>query len=231
MKQKTIGDEDDEDLLFILGWGNRLRSKNVQWLIDLVVEDGYQVHAFELPDHTEDFEADFIEPVHSYIKQFDSFKLLCHSTGGLVGAYLTGAETETYLSPWWGIYAGQDGPLFDLLTKLPLTASVVPNNTATRPRIGELATSDQLDAIPKRTSPVFLREVSQAQKDRPPIDDEAVVFCSLCDDIVSTRAIGEAVPPEQIVLYQGGHELFSSPGREKYTDRLLAAIEEGVDGI
>jgi len=61
----------------------------------------------------------------------------------------------------------------------------------------------------------------------PAIDDDAVVFCSLSDRIVSTRAIGDRIDSDRIVLYDGGHELFSSRSREEHLDALLGALEDG----
>ncbi|MFB6188736.1 MAG: alpha/beta hydrolase, partial [Halapricum sp.] len=56
-------------------------------------------------------------------------------------------------------------------------------------------------------------------------------FCTLSDRVVSTRAIGDRLPSERIVLYDGGHELFTSRSREDHLDTLLAALEDGPDAL
>ncbi|MFC7115863.1 hypothetical protein ACFQH2_14145 [Natronoarchaeum sp. GCM10025703] len=69
------------------------------------------------------------------------------------------------------------------------------------------------------------------RSERSPIAEDTVVFCTLRDRLVSTRAIGERVPPERIHLYDGGHELFSSPEREQRLDALLDAVRDGPGAL
>jgi hypothetical protein len=59
------------------------------------------------------------------------------------------------------------------------------------------------------------------------VEDDAVVFASLTDEVVSLRAIGARVNADNVVLYEGGHELFSSTGRERHLDTVLGALESG----
>jgi hypothetical protein len=63
------------------------------------------------------------------------------------------------------------------------------------------------------------------------VEDDAVVFVSLTDRIVSTRAIGARVNADSVVLYEGGHELFSSVSRERHVDTVLAAMEDGTAAL
>jgi pimeloyl-ACP methyl ester carboxylesterase len=63
------------------------------------------------------------------------------------------------------------------------------------------------------------------------VEDDAVVFCSLTDEVVSTRAIGARVPADNVVLYEGGHELFASTSREAHLETLLAALADGTDAL
>lgn len=59
------------------------------------------------------------------------------------------------------------------------------------------------------------------------VEDDAVVFCSLSDEVVSLGAIGARINASNVVLYEGGHELFASTSREQHLPTVLAALEEG----
>jgi hypothetical protein len=231
MNRETFGPADGDALLVVLGWGNRLRHENVQWLVDALADEGYRVHCFELPVVITDFDREYLAPVRTVAEDLDSFRLLGHSTGGLIGAYVDGATTKTYLSPWWGFPRDTEGPLLSLVTKLPTARQLVPSGTASRDELGQLATDEQLADGPTRAAPTFLREARRAQRERPPIDDEAVVFCTLRDQIVSVRAIGRSVAAERIRLYDGGHELFSSESRDRHRDTLRAVVADGPAGL
>lgn len=234
MQISTAGPEDGTNLILVLGWGNRTHHENVQWLVEVFTDEGYRVHTFQIPDVITDFDDEYLAPVQEYAADLDSYHLLTHSTGGLIGAYLDGAETETYLSPWWGMAlppVGVDGLLLDLFKRLPTARPILPSGESSRSDLGELATDEQLSDGPTNAAPTFLKEVSLAHENRPPIDDDAVVFCTLRDPVVGVRAIGDAVPASQIVLYDGGHELFSSESRDSHRQTLLDAVEHGVEAL
>jgi len=230
MERRTFG-EAGEDLVFVLGWGNKLFHENVRWLVDELVDAGYLVHAFRIPTTITDFRSEYVEPVAEFVRDLDGYRLLTHSTGGLIGAYLDGATRRVYLSPFWGFPAGPEEPLYDLLAKLPVSAELLPAGTADREALGDLATDRQLETGADAAAPTWIRECLDAQANLPPIDDDAVVFCSLRDSVVSTRAIGERVPAERVVLYDGGHELFSSSSRDRRLPTLLAALEDGAAAV
>jgi len=63
------------------------------------------------------------------------------------------------------------------------------------------------------------------------VEDDAVVFVSLTDRVVSSRSIGARVNADNVVLYEGGHELFSSTSRERHLDTVLAAMESGASAL
>lgn len=231
MKRKSVGPDTGTDLVFVLGWGNRIHGETVEWLVDQFVDADYRVHVFELPDHIADFEREYLEPVSSFVETIDSYRFVGHSTGGLIGAYLDGPQTATYLSPWWGIHPSMRGWILDLLSAIPVSEPILPNRTVTSEAIGEHATETQLAEVPDRISPAFLDTIQRAQQSLPAIEDQAVVFCSLTDQIVSVDAIGEVASADQIILYDGGHELFSSACRDEYLDDLLAAVEDGKIGV
>ena len=63
------------------------------------------------------------------------------------------------------------------------------------------------------------------------VEDDAVVFCSLSDEVVSLNAIGARVNADSVVLYEGGHELFASTSREQHVPTLLAALEAGDEAL
>jgi len=230
VRRQTFEGESDDELVFVLGWGNRIDHENVQWLIDELRSE-YRVSVFELPDTIDDFVEEYVLPVERYVDRLDSFRLLGHSTGGLIGPYIEGAETRTYLSPWWGYDERQQGLALTLLRKLPLSVPILPTEANDRDVIGELATDRQLAEGAGRAAPSFLREILYAQRALPPIAKNTVVFCTLRDRLVSTRAIGERVPPERIHLYDGGHELLSSSEREQRLDALLDAVRDGPGAL
>ena len=231
MDRRTFGAEGDDDLVFVLGWGNKLFHENVRWLIDRLVEAEYRVHAFRIPTTIDDFGSEYVEPVAEFVNQLDGYRLLSHSTGGLIAAYLDGAERRVYFSPFWGFPEGPQEVLFDLLAKVPTSTELLPAGTTDREALGDLATDRQLETGASAAAPSWIRECLAAQEGLPHIDDDAVVFCSLQDQVVSTRAIGERVPADRVVLYDGGHELFSSSSRERHVDTVLAALADGAAGV
>ncbi len=62
-------------------------------------------------------------------------------------------------------------------------------------------------------------------------DPDAVAFCTLGDRIVDPRRVGDRVDAERVVLYDGGHELFSSPARDEHAETLRAVVREGSAGL
>ncbi|WP_435344728.1 alpha/beta fold hydrolase [Haloarchaeobius sp. HRN-SO-5] len=231
MRYRVTNDDGERDLVFVLGWGNRVDHENVAWQVDRFVAAGYRVHALQIPDFPGDFYRDYVDPVRTYVADLDEYRVVGHSTGGLIAAYLDGAETTTYLSPWWDFPPDTPAVVVSLLARLGVRAKVVPSSVDDRSAIGALATDRQLSDVPSRVSPRFLREASRGHRERPPVDDDAVVFATLRDRVVSVRAIGDAVAAEQVRLYDGGHELFSSHGREDCLDDLLAAVDGDVDAV
>lgn len=234
MRVTQDGPDDGPDLVFIMGWGNQFHHENIRWLIEEFVAAGYRVHTFQIPELFTDFYGELVEPVQEYVDDLDEFRLVGHSTGGLVAPFVDGPTTRTYLSPWWGFRRGQVGAddlLLSLFAKIPTTRKIIPTGEGQRDEIGQLATDRQFEEGPEWAAPTFFREGQRAHRDRPPIGDDVVVFCTPRDAVVSVRAIGEAVDSDQLVLYDGGHELFSSPCRNEHIETLLAVIEDGIDGL
>ncbi|MFB6128678.1 MAG: alpha/beta hydrolase [Halorhabdus sp.] len=214
------------DLVFVLGWGNKPEHETVRWLIDRLVEADYRVHAIEIPTTITDFDAEYLQPVAEYVAALSSYRLLTHSTGGLIGAFLSEPKTRVYLSPWWGIHEDQDGLLAKLFARLPIARPLFPTGIDAE-AIGTLASGDQLADGPDAVAPTFLREIRRAQAALPPFRSDSVVFFSPGDRVVSPTAIRERVPAENRVPYDGGHELFSSTVREEYLPLVLDTIESG----
>lgn len=227
MEFDAFGDPADPDCLFVLGWGNEPDHGPVRWLIDRVAADGWHVHAATLPVHVTDVGGEWVRPVEGYAADLDIPAVLAHSAGGLTAALADlDARTRTYLSPWWGEPPERRGPLAAVLARLPTDRRVIPSGSDEN-LLGEHATERQLEGGPSRVSPAFLRATRRAHRALEPADEDAVVFCSLTDRVVSTRAIGRRVPAERTRLYDGGHELFSSRSREDHLGTLLAALSEG----
>lgn len=221
-----------DDLVFVLGFGNRPEHDGVQWLIEQLTDAGYRVTAFELPRTITDFEQEYLAPVRSYVAELDSYRLLGHSTGGLITRYIERderLETRTYLSPWWGFRPVMNGHVVSLITKLPISKPILPNSTS-RSELGELASDEWVADTPAYASPTFLREAKRAQERMPPFDD-SVVFYNPEDKIVGTDAIEAQAPASNRVQFAGGHELFNSRSREDHLETLLAAIADGIDAL
>ncbi|MFP8957184.1 alpha/beta fold hydrolase [Natrialbaceae archaeon A-CW3] len=231
MRHRLFNEDGEEDLVFVMGLGNRWTHENVNWLIGTLADAGYRVHAFEIPTNIDDFKADWLEPVAEYVVDLDGYQLLAHSAGSLIAQALDGAENHVYLSPWWGYNEDYPNVVLDLVGQIPTSAPFLPRTDVSKSTFGDLATDHQVATSPKWVSPSFIGETRRAQADLLDIDHDAVVFCSLRDRVIDLRPIGERVPPEHVVLYDGGHELFSSSVRDRYVDLLLGALEDGADAI
>jgi hypothetical protein len=231
MEFDRFGDESDPDLLFVLGWGNRPTHEPVRWLIDRLTED-WRVHTATLPVHVTAVRREWVDPVSAYAADLSDPAVLAHSAGGLtVGHADISSSTTTYLSPWWGFSPATGGRVLDIAARIPLDVKFLPSGIDDPSVLGEHATERQIADGAGRVSPAFLRTVRDAHRTLPPAEDGAVVFCSLTDQVVSTRAIGERVPAERIRLYDGGHELFSSRSRDRHLDTLRAVLSEGPAGL
>jgi hypothetical protein len=228
---ESFGDA-DRTLVFVLGFGNEPDHEHVRWLIDRLAAD-YTVHVGVLPLDMTDFEADYRRPVERYASRLDVDAVLSHSTGGLVAAHLPLDARRVYLSPWWGFYMEGFAPLlFPIVRRLPTGFRFLPRETEPDP--GEDLKSDGGGIVPPWVSPAFIREIHRAQQSLPEFRPGSTVFCSLTDSVVSTRAIGERAPADRIRLYDGGHEFFSSSGREAVLEDVRAALAGGpgaVDGL
>jgi len=224
MESRTFNPDGAPTVLFVLGYGNRLAGASVRWAIDRVTEAGYRVHAVSLPIEGTDFEEAYREPVQSIHDEEDPDVLLGHSLGGLVGPYLRTEARPVYLSPWWGMYPGKVARWERwLIPKLPIRVPILPTKTS-REEMGALLSGAEWEQVPKRLSPVFISEIYRAQRQRPPVDPDAAVFVTLSDTIIDLEAVGEAVGSDQIHLYDGAHQLFSSAGRAAAMDAVVSAL-------
>ncbi|AGB16966.1 hypothetical protein Halru_2381 [Halovivax ruber XH-70] len=231
MRHRIFNEDGETDLVFCMGWGNRFTHENVSWLVGTLGNAGYRVHAFELPTDITDVMADWVEPVAEYVRDMDGYQLLAHSAGGLVGQAIDGADNHVYLAPFWGYGSLWPDRLLDTVAAVPIETPVLPVTRFDRELLGPRATDHQLATQPRWISPAFVDTTLHAQRELLEIDHDAVVFCSLRDRIVDLAAIGERVPPERVVLYDGGHELFSSDARDQYVDPLLSALDGGADAV
>lgn len=228
MRHVEYGDGDGR-LVFVLGFGNRPEHDGVQWLLNNLTDVGYRVTAFEIPRTITDFEPEYLTPVEEYLADLDSYRLLGHSTGGLIIRYIDddSLKTRTYLSPWWGFHENLKNPLVSLLMRLPISRPLLPAS-ATREELGELSSDAWVEDAPDYVSPTFLREAKRAQQRLPPFDDRDVVFYNPDDPIVGTDAIEIQTPQANRVAFTGGHELFNSRSRDEHLETLLSAIDHGV---
>lgn len=232
MRRRTFNDDGDRDLVFVLGWGNKPEFETVRWLVDRLVEADYRVHTFQIPTVITDFESEYLAPIADFVADLEEYRLLTHSTGGLIGEFLEdpAPRTKVHLSPWWGFHEDIQNPLVDLTMWLGIPWSVLPAGID-REDLGVHTTERQIEETPSRAAPTFLREARRAQERLPPFDDDTVVFYTPTDPVVGVDAIEARAPPENRVAYEGGHELFGSASREEHVDTVLAALESGADAL
>lgn len=231
MRHRIFNEDGEEDLVVVLGWGNRWTHENVSWLLGTLGNAGFRVHAFELPTNVADFRADWLEPIAEYVVELDGYQLLGHSAGALVAQALDGATNHVYLSPWWGYAASYPETLLDAVSEIPTAFPFLPVRALDRDALGERATDHQLATAPRWVSPAFVRETRRAQDELLTIDHDAVVFCSLRDPIINHRSIGERVPAKHVVVYDGGHELFSSRTRDRYMELVIESLKTGAAAV
>jgi hypothetical protein len=226
---ETYGDA-AETLLFPLGYGNDPDHEHVRWLLDRLAER-YTVHVGVLPTDMTDFEADYRRPTERYATGLDVDAVLSHSTGGLIAAHLPLSARRVYLSPWWGMSFDALGTLlFPLVRRLPVRFRLLPTG-AEASDLGDLKSPDESAEDADFVSPAFISEIHRAQSTLPAFRPGSVVFCSLSDRVVSVRAVGDRAPVESVRLYDGGHEFFSSSGREAVLDDVLAALRGGPRAV
>lgn len=232
MRREAFGTDNDDRLVLVLGWGNRIEYENVQWLVDHVVGAGYRVDAFQIPPHVSDYESEWVDPVREFVADLDSYRSLSHSTGGLISRYLDPdpIETRVYLSPWWGLHETFQNPISQAIRLVPISTPVIPV-TFDKSYLGDLTRDEQVEGTPDRMAPTLLREARRAQRNMPPFDERDVVFYTRSDRVVGVDAIEAQAPADNRVVYEGGHELFCSTTREDHIDTLLDAVERGVDAV
>lgn len=229
MRADVFGEGDDE-LVFVLGWANKPAYDGIRWLIDRLTAADYRVHALEIPRVIADFDAEYLDPVAEYVDSLGAYRLLGHSTGGLIGEFLDGPTTRVYCSPWWGFHDDLRNPIVSVLMRLPTRRRLLPTEFE-REDLGELASDRQVEEVPDRVAPTFLREAKRAQSRLPPFHEDTVVFYTPNDPVVSAQAIRDRTPAANAVVYEGGHELFNSPARGDHLDTLLAAIDRGAAAL
>lgn len=224
MDVHRFGDDTDPTVLFVLGWGNRVTHPTVEWFIDRIVDAGFEIHAVEIPDNGTDFERDYLDPVVEYARSLDRFRLLSHSTGGLIAAHIPADGPRVYLSPFWGFNRqGVSGTLMRVLMRLPtdrqFIGSDIDGQLLGAHKDPEVVKDDLPDA-----SPAWLRTMAAAHGDLPSFREGSRVFCSLSDRVVDVRAIGDHAPSDAITLFDGGHEIFAVENRTDYTDEVISAL-------
>ena len=234
MRREEFGTGDNR-LVLVLGWGNRPEHAGVQWLVEQLTDAGYRVTAFEIPTTITDFGAEWLAPVAEYVADLDEYRLLSHSTGGLIARHVEADDqlrTRTYLSPWWGFAGSMQNLVVSLAMKLPISTPILPIGDGDETEeLGALVTEEAVADGPDRAAPTFLREARRGQSSMPPFDERDMVFYTPSDAVVGTHAIEAQTPPGNRITYDGGHELFCSRCREDRIGEVLAAVDRGLAGI
>ncbi|SDX85066.1 alpha/beta fold hydrolase [Halobellus clavatus] len=225
------GRPDDEDLLVLLGWGNRPEHEHVAWLLTRLVDAGYHVHAVTLPTNGWNFEAQYCDPIATYARDHGFEVVLSHSTGGLVAEFL-GDYRHVFLSPWWGVVTDGwlDRVVTDVFCRLP-TARRLYDPGFDPDAIGDLKSPAEAAAGPEGISPAFLSMIRDAQARLGTFDRDDVVFYTPEDRIVDPGAIEARAPPSHRRRYEGGHECFASSGRDAVLGDLRTALKAGPDAL
>ncbi|MFC7176317.1 alpha/beta hydrolase [Halosegnis marinus] len=227
METRSFNGTGDRDLVLVLGWGNRFDHDTVEWLVDRLAGAGYRIHGFQLPTTITDFDAEWLAPVARTAESLAEYRLLTHSTGGLIGEFLPDPGMTVHLSPWWGFHDDLRNPLVSLAMKLPVSTPLLPAGIEAED-LGEHVTDERMREAPDRAAPTFLREAKRAQARLPTFDEQRTsVFYTPEDPVVSAEAIERRVPPRNRVAYEGGHELFASASRTRHIDTVLAALDAG----
>jgi pimeloyl-ACP methyl ester carboxylesterase len=222
---RSFGGTDRPNVVIILGLGNRVRGVNEEWFCGRIARRGYRVTAIQLPTNGSSFTEDLLAPVQAIHDEVDPIAVLGHSLGGLVLAHLHTAAGTVYCSPWWGFRPDQTSWLRAIVIRhLPIESRIVPVSIDTA-AVGARMRSAAADAMPSRLSPRFLAAVDSGQRTRPRISEDAEVFVCLADELVGVRPIGEAVSPQQVHLFGGGHEIFSVARRDDVVERVGKAID------
>jgi pimeloyl-ACP methyl ester carboxylesterase len=214
------------DLLFVMGWGNRVDGTNERWFAQQFADEGYRVTLVELPTTPTDFDRDYVAPVAAVRSELDDPVVVGHSTGGLVAAHLEPTRA-VYVSPWWAFYGEKlRSYRLALASKLPIERPVLPIDFD-REEIGPRVTDRHWRRLPDRVAPTFLREIRNAQAEIPAIADRARVCVSLGDTVMGHQGVGERVPRTRIHLFDGRHEPFAAADRAAAT----AVVTDALDAV
>ena len=215
-----------DPLVLLLGFGNRLDGASVEWFLDGLADAGYRTTAVEFPTRALDFESAYVSPAEAVLRSTEPVAVLGFSLGGLVLAHLQ-VSPSIYLAPWWG-FEGEESFTWErwVVPRLPIDRPVIAHGLS-RTDIGPRFSRAEWSALPNRVSPRWVTAIDRAQRRRPSIDRSAPVFVSLRDQVVSLPAIGRAVAPEQVCLFDGTHAPFAAEGRETF----LAELHETIEGV
>jgi pimeloyl-ACP methyl ester carboxylesterase len=228
LQTHTVGPEAGDRLLVVLGLGNRLTGANERWFLRRLSRSGFRVTGVQLPTVAADFDVHLRRPVQRVHDGVEPAAVVGHSLGGLVVAHLETEAPTRFCSPWWGFPPEHRGGLLPwLIRRCPIRARVVPVSIS-HSVVGGRMRLPAATALPRRLSPAFLLAIERAQRDRPPIAEDAAVFYTPDDAIVDVTSIEEAVDTEQLERFDGGHEIFSIAGRRRAVDRLRESLETGV---
>jgi len=105
------------------------------------------------------------------------------------------------------------------LLALPIARPILPYSS--NPGVlGSLATSED-DTGPDRIAPKWIQTVRDAQRSLPALKETDHVFYAPDDEVVDPNAIERHAPESQRTTYDGGHELFSSAGRDEYVEWVI----------
>ncbi|WP_233560604.1 alpha/beta hydrolase [Halobellus sp. Atlit-38R] len=232
--QITRRGTDGDDLLFVLGWGNKPTHEHVAWLLTRLLEADYRVHAVTIPTNVWDFDDQYLAPLDEYVREHDFDVLLSHSTGGLIAEHLARNHDvrNVFLSPWWGVETDGllDRAILAVFERLP-TARRLYDPELDADAVGTLKSPAEAETGPSGLSPAFLATIRDAQSRLGPFDDDDAVFYTPADRVVDPAAIEARTPPSNRRQYDGGHEFFASQGRKSVLEGVLGALDSGPEVI
>ena len=214
--------EQSRRVAFILGWGNRLHDRWLDWFREKTENENWSLMVIEIPDEYSDFKQ-VLREIENAAADHKSGILLCHSMGSIFGRYVSqkSIKRKIYFSPFWKI---PRRTLF--FGSIPLSRFVIGllrwckkpllNRNFSESDVGSL---DLPQDNPLYISPATMNTVMKAQRELPHLSvTDRVIYCP--NDRVIDTSVCEGI------TYKGGHLAFCVPEREVILQKLIGLIAE-----
>ncbi len=214
------GIQDSKRLVFILGWGNTLQDRWLDWFRDNISDQKWSLMVIEIPTEYSNFK-EILEEINLTLQNFKCEILLAHSMGSLFARYISSENLKQriFLSPFWKIpkrtlILGSEPISRALLFLLKWCRKPLLYRNFERSDIGII---DLPNSEPTHISPSTMHTVMRAQQKIPPYSaNDLVIYCP--DDRVIDPSVCHGI------TYQGGHLVFCVKERERILTQLKEII-------